>query len=77
MLKIGIFGRFLAEKKCIIEKENSLETLIAIVENVSPKGFFSDWMWRISKFQFLRRILDINMQTTALNWRVLLFNWHV
>ena len=34
MLKIGIFGRFLAEKKCIIEKENSLETLIAIVERV-------------------------------------------
>ena len=41
---ISLFARFL-------EKENPLETLIVIYENVSPKGF-SDWIWRISKFPF-------------------------
>ena len=45
-----------------LEKENYLETLIVIFENVSPKGFFSDWIWRISKFPFWRRILDIYRQ---------------
>ena len=41
------------------KKGNSLGTLIVIFDNVSPKGFFSDWIWRISKFQFWRRILII------------------
>ena len=41
------------------KKGNSLGTLIVIFDNVSPKGFFSDWIWRISKFQFCLRILNI------------------
>ena len=51
---ISLFARFL-------EKENPLQTLIVIYENVSPKGF-SDWIWRISKFPFWRQILDIYRQ---------------
>ena len=44
-----------------LEKENSLETLIVIFENASPKGFF--WLnMKISKFQFWRKILDIYRQ---------------
>ena len=51
---ISLFGGFL-------ENENSLETLIVIFENVSPKGF-PDWKWSISKFQFWRQIPDIYRQ---------------
>ena len=48
---ISLFAGFL-------EKENSLETLIVIFENASPKGFF--WLnMKISKFQFWRKILGI------------------
>ena len=54
VFKFHFFGGFL-------EKENPLETLIVIFENVSPKGF-SDWKWSISKFQFWRQILDIYRQ---------------
>ena len=52
--RFPLFGGFL-------ENENSLETLIVIFENVSPKGS-SDWKWSISKFQFWRRIHDIYRQ---------------
>ena len=37
------------------------------------KGFFSDWIWRISKFPFWRQILDI-LQTAALKMSVN-FEW--
>ena len=51
---ISLFGGFL-------EKENPLETLIVIFENVSPNGF--SWLkWSISKLQFWRQILDIYRQ---------------
>ena len=39
------------------EKENSLETSIVMLE-IFLQRVFSDWIWRISKFQFRRRILD-------------------
>ena len=51
---ISVFAGFL-------KKENSLENLIVIFENVSPKGY-SDWIWRPSKFLFWRQILDIYRQ---------------
>ena len=38
-------------------KEDSLETLIVIFENVSPKFFFFYRIRRISKFQFWQQIL--------------------
>ena len=41
-----------------LEKENPLETLIVIFENVSPKGF--SWLkMKYFEFQFWRQILDI------------------
>ena len=43
-----------------LQKEIFLETLIIVFENVLPKSLiFSDQVWRISKFRFWRRILDI------------------
>ena len=51
---ISLFGGFL-------ENENSLETMIVIFENVSPK-VRCDWKWSISKFLFWQRILDIYRQ---------------
>ena len=55
---ISLFAGFL-------EKENSLETLIVIFENVSPKGFF--WL-NMKNFEI--SVLTANsryLQTTALN----------
>ena len=55
---ISLFASFL-------EKENSLETLIVIFENVSPKGFF----WQNMK-NFEISVLTTNsryLQTAALN----------
>ena len=51
---ISLFGGFL-------ENENSLETLIVIFENVSPKGSF--WL-KVKYFEISvwRRILDIYKQ---------------
>ena len=44
-----------------LERENPLETLIVINENVSPKGF--SWLkMKFSKFHFWRQILDIYRQ---------------
>ena len=54
---ISLFAGFL-------EKQNSLETLIAIFENVSPKGFF----WLIMK-NFKISVLTVNsryLRTAAL-----------
>ena len=60
---ISLFAGFL-------EKENSLETLIVIFENVSPKGFF---LLNIKNFQI--SVLTANsryLQTAALNGSALL-----
>ena len=38
------------------------EILTVQAPRVSSHGFFSDWIWRISKFPFRRRILDIYRQ---------------
>ena len=44
-----------------LKKENCLETLIVIFENVSPKGFF--WLnMKNFEFPFWRPILDIYRQ---------------
>ena len=59
---ISLFAGFL-------EKENSLETLIVIFENVSPKGFF--WM---NRKDFEISVLTANsryLQTAALKWQAL------
>ena len=56
--RISLFASFL-------EKENSLETLIAIFENVSPKDSFS---LNVKNFEI--SVLTANslyLQTTALN----------
>ena len=62
-----------------LEKENSLETLIVIFENVSPKGFF--WL-NMKDFEI--SVLKANsryLQTAALNnltiikWNTRLINW--
>ena len=51
---ISLFGGFL-------ENENSLETMIVIFENVSPKGSF--WLkMKYFEISVLRQILDIYRQ---------------
>ena len=67
---ISLFAGFL-------EKENSLETLIVIFENVSPKGFF--WL-NMKDFEI--SVLKANsryLQTAALNIPTLTprYLWHV
>ena len=60
---ISLFAGFL-------EKENSLETLIVIFENVSPKGFF--WLnmkdFEISVLTANSRYVQDNLQTAALKF---------
>ena len=39
-----------------------------IFENVSSKGSFCDWIWRISNFPFWRQILDIYRRALLKRW---------
>ena len=56
---ISLFGGSVS--KTFLEKENPLETLIVISENVSPKGF--SWLkMKYFEIQFWRQILDIYRQ---------------
>ena len=66
----AFFGR---GKKCIIEKENSLETLIEIVENVSPKGFFLTECEELGNFSFTANCRYIYIQPLLIDVTVLLF----